>query len=95
MKTPTVLVCQNRTCRKQGAKQVLAALNSYILPDVKIIGSGCLGQCGNGPMVLILRSSTKLSLLKDKYLEPEKTWYARVDNQAKLLKIKRDLLRFN
>jgi (2Fe-2S) ferredoxin len=55
-----VLVCQNRTCRKQGARQVLEAFQAYSVPGVEVIGSGCLGQCGRGPMVLIL---------------PEKIWY--------------------
>jgi (2Fe-2S) ferredoxin len=49
-----ILVCQNRTCRKQGAKTVLAEFQAQNIAEVKIFGSGCLGQCGNGPMVLIL-----------------------------------------
>ncbi|MGF1480609.1 MAG: ferredoxin [Cyanophyceae cyanobacterium] len=59
----TVLVCQNRTCRKDGAKKVLAAFKSHDVPDVKIVACGCLGQCGSGPMVLV---------------EPEQVWYAQV-----------------
>ena len=55
-----VLICQNRTCRSQGAKQVKAAFQQYYLDEIEIIGSGCLGECGNGVMVLVL---------------PEKTWY--------------------
>ncbi|MGK7933828.1 MAG: ferredoxin [Microcystaceae cyanobacterium] len=55
-----VLVCQNRTCRSQGGKQVKAAFQHYSLEGIEIISSGCLGECGNGVMVLIL---------------PEKTWY--------------------
>ncbi len=58
-----VLVCQQRTCRKQGAVNVLAALQRYVLPDVQIQASACLGQCGNGPMVRVL---------------PEDVWYWRV-----------------
>ncbi|MEC4815249.1 MAG: (2Fe-2S) ferredoxin domain-containing protein [Scytonema sp. PMC 1069.18] len=49
-----VRVCQNRTCRKQGAKKVLEAFEALRVPGVTVMGSGCLGQCGNGPMVLIL-----------------------------------------
>ena len=56
----SVKVCQHRTCRKQGAEEVLAALPA---PNVTIAASGCLGQCGNGPMVLVL---------------PEMVWYCRV-----------------
>ncbi|WP_414551245.1 (2Fe-2S) ferredoxin domain-containing protein [Anabaena sp. CCY 0017] len=49
-----VRVCQNRTCKKQGAAEVLAAFTALSVPDVTVTASGCLGQCGNGPMVLVL-----------------------------------------
>jgi (2Fe-2S) ferredoxin len=49
-----VRVCQNRTCRKQGAKKVLTAFEALPVPGVIVTGSGCLGQCGNGPIVLVL-----------------------------------------
>lgn len=50
----TVLVCQNRTCKLSGSAQVLKAFQSYSMPDVAILGSGCLAQCGNGAVVVIL-----------------------------------------
>jgi (2Fe-2S) ferredoxin len=59
----TVRVCQNRTCKKQGAVKVLAAFKENPVPEVTVISSSCLGQCGNGPMVLIL---------------PENVWYSNV-----------------
>lgn len=58
-----VLVCQNRTCRKQGAAKVLAAFQKLSDPEVEVVASSCLGQCGNGPIVLVM---------------PEKVWYSRV-----------------
>lgn len=58
-----ILVCQNRTCKNQGAARVLAAFQSEAIADFAVCGSGCLGQCGSGPMVLIL---------------PEEIWYSRV-----------------
>ncbi|NEQ73085.1 MAG: (2Fe-2S) ferredoxin domain-containing protein [Okeania sp. SIO2C9] len=58
-----LLVCQNRTCRKQGSAKVLAAFESSEVSNIQVEKSGCLGQCGNGPMVLIL---------------PEEVWYSRV-----------------
>ncbi|TAF03019.1 MAG: (2Fe-2S) ferredoxin domain-containing protein [Nostocales cyanobacterium] len=58
-----VQVCQHRTCRKQGAAEVLAAFQALPVPDVTVTGTGCLGQCGNGPMVLVL---------------PDMVWYNRV-----------------
>lgn len=58
-----VMVCQNRTCRKQGAQKVLAAFQSHPVAGVTIEGSSCLGQCGNGPMVRVM---------------PDQVWYSRV-----------------
>ncbi|MBW4595033.1 MAG: (2Fe-2S) ferredoxin domain-containing protein [Brasilonema angustatum HA4187-MV1] len=58
-----VRVCQNRTCRKQGAAKVLEAFEALPTPEVTVTGSTCLGQCGNGPMVLVL---------------PEMVWYSGV-----------------
>jgi uncharacterized protein (DUF952 family)/(2Fe-2S) ferredoxin len=50
----SVLICQHLTCRKQGAAKVLAAFRNLKTPNVAYDGCGCLGNCGNGPMVLIL-----------------------------------------
>ena len=58
-----VRVCQNRVCRKQGAAKVLEAFEAQLFPEVTVTGCGCLGQCGNGPMVLIL---------------PQRIWYGGV-----------------
>ena len=58
-----VLVCQNRTCRKQGAEKVLAAFETHSVVGVKVVGSSCLGQCGMGPMVRVI---------------PDEVWYCRV-----------------
>lgn len=59
----SVLVCQNRTCRKQGAGKILAAFQAYSVPGVTALGSSCLGQCGMGPIVKVM---------------PEQVWYSRV-----------------
>lgn len=58
-----VLICQSKTCSKQGAAKVLAAFEAHPVPNVTITASVCLGQCGQGPMVLV---------------QPEKIWYNRV-----------------
>ncbi|WP_421655196.1 (2Fe-2S) ferredoxin domain-containing protein [Leptothermofonsia sp. ETS-13] len=57
-----VLVCQNRTCLKQGAA-VLAAFQAEPIADYVVLGTGCMGQCGSGPMVRIV---------------PEEIWYSQV-----------------
>ncbi len=64
MCTKTVLICQSKACRKLGAVKVLAAFSAHPIPNVTVTASTCLGQCGNGPMVLI---------------EPEHIWYDRVN----------------
>jgi (2Fe-2S) ferredoxin len=62
-----VLVCQNTSCHRLGSQKVLATFQRQFLnddhSDITILGSGCLGECGNGPMVLVL---------------PEEVWYCRV-----------------
>lgn len=58
-----VLICQGRSCRKLGAVNVLTAFQHSPVTDITVIGSGCLGQCGNGPMVLVT---------------PEQIWYSAV-----------------
>lgn len=58
-----VVVCQNTACRKFGAKSVLAIFQQLAPADVQVESRRCLGQCGNGPMVIIL---------------PEQIWYDRV-----------------
>mgnify|MGYP001795521761 CR=1 FL=1 len=70
-----VLICQNTTCKQQGAKQVLDAFEQWaqrysLLPD-DIVASGCLGHCGQGPMVLVIDEST--SSIEEK--AGEKVWY--------------------
>ncbi|MDX2270649.1 MAG: (2Fe-2S) ferredoxin domain-containing protein [Cyanobacteriota bacterium] len=51
--TVSVLVCQGRCCRQQGSRQVLATFRELADHRLQIEASGCLGQCGHGPMVLI------------------------------------------
>lgn len=72
-----VRVCQNRTCKKQGAAKVLAAFTAFPIPDVTVTASRCLGQCGNGPMVLVL---------------PDMVWYSGVQPDEVSLLIENHLL---
>ena len=53
-KNRTIRVCQNTTCRKQGAAKVLSAFEQQAPDEVVVEASGCLGHCGSGPSVLIL-----------------------------------------
>ncbi|WP_013325138.1 (2Fe-2S) ferredoxin domain-containing protein [Gloeothece verrucosa] len=58
-----VLICCNRTCRKSGSSRIFEIFKTNPIPEVEVIKVGCLGECGNGPMVLIL---------------PEEIWYWQV-----------------
>jgi (2Fe-2S) ferredoxin len=53
-----VLVCQHRTCRKDGSARVLAELQYAAPPDVEVTACNCLGLCGSGPMVLVTPENT-------------------------------------
>ncbi|MEL6351463.1 MAG: (2Fe-2S) ferredoxin domain-containing protein [Cyanobacteria bacterium J06627_28] len=70
-----VLICQNTTCKQQGAKQVLDAFEQWAqrhdLSTDEVMASGCLGHCGQGPMVLVVNEST----VSTKEKEDKKTWY--------------------
>lgn len=72
-----VQVCQKRGCRKQGAAKVLATFQAYPVAGVEVVSSNCLGQCGNGPMVLIV---------------PDEVWYSRVHPDEVPTVVKRHLL---
>jgi (2Fe-2S) ferredoxin len=71
-----VMVCQNTACRKAGAKQVLQAFQAHAGSDIRVEGRPCLGQCGNGPMVIVL---------------PEQVWYCRVQPDEVPAVVKRHL----
>ena len=62
-----VAVCQNRTCLRSASDRVLAEFQKYQSPTLMVAGSGCLGQCGSGPMVRVM---------------PDDTWYCRVSPNA-------------
>ena len=58
-----ILVCQHETCPRQGATSILNAFKSQVPSDVVVESSGCLGECGSGPMVVVL---------------PDEIWYCNV-----------------
>ncbi|MBD1909532.1 (2Fe-2S) ferredoxin domain-containing protein [Leptolyngbya sp. FACHB-16] len=59
-----VVVCQNRSCLRSGSDAVLAALQAAAPSGTFVQATGCLGQCGAGPMVLV---------------NPDGIWYCQVD----------------
>ncbi len=48
-----ILVCQHRTCLKDGSCKILQKLKSESPSEFVVIGCGCLGLCGSGPIVLV------------------------------------------
>lgn len=64
-----VFVCTSgKTCPVDGSEQVLSVLRAKIFElglkkEIRINKSGCLDQCGNGPVIVVY---------------PEGIWYARV-----------------
>jgi (2Fe-2S) ferredoxin len=74
--TRSVLICQGKTCRKAGAVKVLEVFELNAPEAVEVLASGCLGQCGNGPMVIIT---------------PEKVWYHRVSPEEVSAVVERHL----
>ena len=58
-----IVVCRGRSCRKYKAEKVFDKFQENLPSDIKLMSVPCLGQCGNGPMVVV---------------EPEQTWYSQV-----------------
>ncbi|MGK7956861.1 MAG: (2Fe-2S) ferredoxin domain-containing protein [Crocosphaera sp.] len=54
MSDRTILVCQGRCCRKDGSHQLLKVFQSQTPENITIVPCGCLGQCGNGPNIVVL-----------------------------------------
>lgn len=71
-----VLVCQSKTCLKDGARAVLAAFEQQAPAHVTIQASGCTGECGNGPIVIVL---------------PDEIWYCRVQPKVVPLIVRQHL----
>ncbi|MEL6327135.1 MAG: (2Fe-2S) ferredoxin domain-containing protein [Cyanobacteria bacterium J06626_23] len=73
-----IQVCQNRTCLRSYSDKVLTCLQAAVPEDVVVVASGCLGQCGAGPMVRV---------------EPDNIWYCRVSARQDVLDIVQQHLR--
>ena len=58
-----VVVCRGRSCRKYSAEKVFNNFQQKLPANVELMSVPCLGQCGNGPMVVV---------------ESDQTWYSQV-----------------
>lgn len=57
------MVCQHRSCLRNGAEAVLGAFRAAVSPEVFVSASDCMGQCASGPTVRVM---------------PEGMWYCRI-----------------
>ncbi len=58
-----VVVCQYRSCARNGSAEVLAAFQAAVPVGVFASGSNCMGQCAAGVTVRVM---------------PEGSWYCRI-----------------
>ncbi|MEL6578914.1 MAG: (2Fe-2S) ferredoxin domain-containing protein [Cyanobacteria bacterium J06621_12] len=58
-----IVVCRGRSCRKYQAEEVFEQFKQNLPSHVELMSVPCLGQCGNGSMVVV---------------ESDQTWYSQV-----------------
>lgn len=58
-----IVVCLGRSCRKYQSQQVFDNFKQNLPAEVELMSVPCLGQCGNGAMVIV---------------DSDKTWYSQV-----------------
>ncbi|XP_008805773.1 small glutamine-rich tetratricopeptide repeat-containing protein 2 [Phoenix dactylifera] len=49
-----IRVCVNRSCGRQGSREILAVLSALAPTGVAVTSCGCLGRCGAGPNLAVL-----------------------------------------
>lgn len=54
-------VCTNKTCKGQGSPGVLQFARDLSLPNLEVKSCGCLGNCGNGPNLIIMPLELQVS----------------------------------
>ncbi|MGL4880613.1 MAG: (2Fe-2S) ferredoxin domain-containing protein [Waterburya sp.] len=72
-----LLVCLGRSCRQYNSQKVFTNFKKNLPSDTELIPVACLGQCGNGPMVLV---------------ESDQTWYSEVHPDEVATVIKQHLI---
>eukprot|EP00166_Cyanidium_caldarium_P005860 ctg_747.g396 len=74
-----LFVCQNTTCAGQGAQQTLETLRALAEAcaaevPLEVVPTGCLGGCGSGPNVLVLRGTDRDERAGTAAVKPKKLW---------------------
>ncbi|XP_010935496.1 uncharacterized protein [Elaeis guineensis] len=49
-----IRVCVNRSCGRQGSREMLAVLSALAPTGIAVTSCGCLGRCGAGPNLAVL-----------------------------------------
>lgn len=49
-----IRVCVNRSCGRQGSREILEAISGLAPHDLAVASCGCLGRCGAGPNLVVL-----------------------------------------
>ena len=57
---PQVLVCNQRSCKRDGAATILQHLQHQDLGTYHLSTCGCLGLCGKGPILLVISEPNKI-----------------------------------
>jgi len=72
-----VVVCRGRSCGKYQAEEVFDNFKQNLPRDIELMSVPCLGQCGNGTMVVV---------------ECDQTWYSEVHPDEVEVIIKQHLI---
>ena len=72
-----IIVCRGRSCRKYQAEKVFEQFAQNLPSHVELMSVPCLGQCGNGSMVVV---------------ESDQTWYSQVHPQEVDLVIRQHII---
>jgi len=75
-----IVVCLGRSCRKYQAQQVFDNFKQNLPPEVELMSVPCLGQCGNGAMVVV---------------DSDKTWYSQVHPKEVAIVIEQHVINKN
>ena len=73
-----VVVCQGRSCRKYHAEKVFSNFQRSLPTDVELMSVPCLGQCGNGAMVVVEFYEVNPSPVPSPRGTVDQTWYSEV-----------------
>eukprot|EP00884_Botryococcus_braunii_P016103 jgi/Botrbrau1/3176/Bobra.37_2s0006.1 len=55
-----LLVCTNKTCKKQGSQQIAKFAEDLHLQGLAVRTTGCLGACGAGPNIMVMPDQLQL-----------------------------------